>query len=173
MGSKKMEGGGGSILRKAERLKAARRNDVYINIDIHTVGELRRCKQLLLQRRKMKLVENRLYFFRTPTFCMLASLSHDREPCEIKVVFNHTCLLHHTCVCAGSRRRRVRLSGFRRKGIASLLGVSQVTLFRSGSVPNTPSFKKKKDNRWIYARKYVKNAKMGRNDVSPFFWKLN
>jgi hypothetical protein len=28
-------------------------------------------------------------------------------------------------------------SGFRRKGIASLLGVSQVTLFRSGSVPNT------------------------------------
>jgi len=51
-------------------------------------------------------------------------------------VFNHTCPLH-TCVCAGSRRRRVRLSGFRRKGIASLLGVSQVTLFRSGSVPNT------------------------------------
>ncbi len=28
-------------------------------------------------------------------------------------------------------------SGFQRKGIASLLGVSQVTLFRSGSVPNT------------------------------------
>jgi hypothetical protein len=65
-----------------------------------------------------------------------ASLSHDREPCEIKVVFNDTCSLH-TCVCAGSRRRRVRLSGFQRKGIASLLGVSQVTLFRSGSVPNS------------------------------------
>ncbi len=64
-----------------------------------------------------------------------ASLSHDREPCEIKVVFNHTCSLH-TCVCAGSRRRRVRPSGFRRQVIASLLGVSQVTLFRSGSVPN-------------------------------------
>ena len=65
-----------------------------------------------------------------------ASLPHHREPCEIKVVSNHTCSLH-TCVCAGSRRRRVCLSGFRRKGIASLLGVSQVTLFRSGSVPNT------------------------------------
>ncbi len=32
-----------------------------------------------------------------------ASLPHDREPCEIKVVSNHTCLLH-TCVCARSRR---------------------------------------------------------------------
>ncbi len=63
------------------------------------------------------------------------SLSHNREPCEIKNVFNHTCSLH-TCVCARSRRRRVRLSGFRRQGIASLLGVSQVALFRSGSVPN-------------------------------------
>ena len=63
-------------------------------------------------------------------------LPHDREPCEIKVVSNHTCSLH-TCVCAGSRRRRVRLSGFRQQGIASLLGVSQVALFRSGSVPNT------------------------------------
>ncbi len=37
-------------------------------------------------------------------------LPHDREPCEIKVVSNHTCSLH-TCVCAGSRRERVRLSG--------------------------------------------------------------
>ncbi len=40
------------------------------------------------------------------------------------------------------RLRRVALeartpSGFRRRGIASLLGVSQVTLFRSWSVPNT------------------------------------
>ncbi len=50
-------------------------------------------------------------------------------------MFNHTCSLH-TCVCARLRRRRIRLSGFRRQGIASLLGVSQVTLFRSGSVPN-------------------------------------
>ncbi len=64
-----------------------------------------------------------------------ASLSHDRKPCEIKVVFNHTCSLH-SCVCAGSRRRRIRLSGFRRQGIATLLRVSQVALFRSGSVPN-------------------------------------
>jgi hypothetical protein len=32
------------------------------------------------------------------------------EPCEIKVVSNHTCSLH-TCVCAGSRRERVGLSG--------------------------------------------------------------
>ncbi len=39
-----------------------------------------------------------------------ASLPHDREPCEIKVVSNHTCSLH-TCVCVGSRRERVRLSG--------------------------------------------------------------
>ena len=39
-----------------------------------------------------------------------ASLPHDREPCEIKVVSNHTCSLH-TCVCAGSRMERVCLSG--------------------------------------------------------------
>ncbi len=67
-----------------------------------------------------------------------ASLSHDLKRCEIKVVFNHTCSLH-TCVCAGSRSRRVRLSGFRQKGIASQLGVSQVTLSRPGSVPNNCS----------------------------------
>ncbi len=39
-----------------------------------------------------------------------ASLPHDREPCEIKVVSNHTCSLH-TCFCAGYRRERVLLSG--------------------------------------------------------------
>jgi hypothetical protein len=48
-----------------------------------------------------------------------ASLPQDREPCKIKVVSigqcgwtlsNHNCSLH-TCVCAGSRRERVRLSG--------------------------------------------------------------
>jgi hypothetical protein len=50
-----------------------------------------------------------------------ASLSHDREPCEIKVVSNHTCSLH-IFVCAGSRRVRVRLSGFRRQGISSTPG---------------------------------------------------
>ena len=50
-----------------------------------------------------------------------ASLPHNREPCEIKVVFNHTCSLH-TCVCAGSRRVRVRLSGFQRQGISSTPG---------------------------------------------------
>ncbi len=50
-----------------------------------------------------------------------ASLPHDREPCEIKVVSNHTCSLH-TCVCAGSRRVIVRLSGFRRQGISSTPG---------------------------------------------------
>ncbi len=38
------------------------------------------------------------------------SLPHNQEPCEIKVVSNHTCSLH-TCVCAGSRRERIRLSG--------------------------------------------------------------
>jgi hypothetical protein len=50
-----------------------------------------------------------------------ASLPHDREPCEIKVVSNNTCSLH-TCVCAGLRRVRVRLSGFRRQGISSAPG---------------------------------------------------
>ncbi len=50
-----------------------------------------------------------------------ASLPHDCEPCEIKVVSNHTCSLH-TCICAGSRRVRVRLSGFRRQGISSTPG---------------------------------------------------
>jgi hypothetical protein len=49
------------------------------------------------------------------------SLPHDREPCEIKVVSNHTCSIH-TCVCAGSRRVGVRLSGFRRQGISSTPG---------------------------------------------------
>ncbi len=67
---------------------------------------------------------------------LTASLSHDREPCEIKVVFNHTCSLH-TCVCAGSRRRHVRLSGFRRQGISSTPGSFSSALFRSGSVPNS------------------------------------
>jgi hypothetical protein len=52
---------------------------------------------------------------------LTASLPHDREPCEIKVVFNHTCSLH-TCVCTGSRRERVRLSGFQRQGISSTPG---------------------------------------------------
>ncbi len=50
-----------------------------------------------------------------------ASLPHDREPCEIKVVSNHTCSLH-TCVCAGSRRVRIRLNGFQRQGISSTPG---------------------------------------------------
>ncbi len=52
---------------------------------------------------------------------LTASLPHNREPCEIKVVSNHTCSLH-TCVCAGWRRVRVRLSGFRRQGISSTPG---------------------------------------------------
>jgi hypothetical protein len=50
-----------------------------------------------------------------------ASLPHHPEPYEIKVVSNHTCSLH-TCVCAGSLRVRVRLSGFRRQGISSTPG---------------------------------------------------
>jgi hypothetical protein len=49
------------------------------------------------------------------------SLPHDRKPCEIKVVSNHTCSLY-TCVCAGSRRVRIRLSGFQRQGISSTPG---------------------------------------------------
>ncbi len=39
----------------------------------------------------------------------------------MKVVSNHTFLLH-TCVCAGWRRVRIRLSGFRRQGISSTPG---------------------------------------------------
>ncbi len=50
-----------------------------------------------------------------------ASLPHNREPCEIKVVSNHTCSLH-TWVCPGSRRVRVCLSGFRRQEISSTPG---------------------------------------------------
>jgi hypothetical protein len=50
-----------------------------------------------------------------------ASLPHDRKPCEIKVVSSHTCSLH-TCVCAGSGRVRVCLSGFRWQGISSTPG---------------------------------------------------
>ncbi len=50
-----------------------------------------------------------------------ASLPHDHEPCEIKVVSNHTCSLH-TCVCAGSRRMHICPSGFRRQGISSTGG---------------------------------------------------
>ncbi len=50
-----------------------------------------------------------------------ASSPHDREPCEIKVVSNHTCSLH-TCVCAGSRRVRVCLRGFQWQGISSTPG---------------------------------------------------
>jgi hypothetical protein len=64
-----------------------------------------------------------------------ASLPHNQEPCKIKVVSNHTCSLH-TFVCAGSRRVRVRLSGFQRQESVQLLGVSSSALFRSGSVPN-------------------------------------
>jgi hypothetical protein len=52
---------------------------------------------------------------------LTASLPHDREPCEIKVVSNHTCSLH-TCVCAGSRRVGVRQSGFQWQGISSTPG---------------------------------------------------
>ena len=42
------------------------------------------------------------------------SLPHDREPCEIKVVSNHTCSLH-TCVCAGSRVFTKETFGISRK----------------------------------------------------------
>ena len=65
-----------------------------------------------------------------------ASLPHDCKPCEIKVVSNHTCSLH-TCVCAGSRRVRVRLSGFRWQESVQILGVSSSAPFQSGSVPNS------------------------------------
>jgi hypothetical protein len=65
-------------------------------------------------------------FSQTWKFCRAqivstASLPHDHEPCAIKVVSNHTCLLH-TCVSAGLGRVGVRLSGFRRQGISSTPG---------------------------------------------------
>ncbi len=50
-----------------------------------------------------------------------ASLPHDREPCEINVVSNHTCLLY-TCICPGPCKVHVCLSGFRRQGISSTPG---------------------------------------------------
>ncbi len=56
-----------------------------------------------------------------------ASLPHDREPCEIKVVSNHTCSLHN-CFCAGSRRERVRLSGL----------INGRNLFNSWGFPQVP-----------------------------------
>ena len=56
-------------------------------------------------------------------------LPHDREPCEIKVVSNHTCSLH-TCVCAGSRRERVRLSGL-------INGRNQFNSWGSPQVPHS------------------------------------
>ncbi len=43
---------------------------------------------------------------------LTTNLPHDRQPCKIKVVSNHTCSLH-TCVCPRSR------SGFRWQGISS------------------------------------------------------
>ncbi len=50
-----------------------------------------------------------------------ASLPHDREPCEIKVVFNHTWFASYLHLHR-SRRVRVCLSGFRRQGIISTPG---------------------------------------------------
>ncbi len=58
-----------------------------------------------------------------------ASLPHDREPWEIKVVSNHTCSLH-TCVCAGPHRERIRLSGL-------INGRNQ---FNSWGFPQVPHF---------------------------------
>jgi hypothetical protein len=58
-----------------------------------------------------------------------ASLPHDRKPCEIKVVSYHTCSLHN-CVCAGSRRVRVRLSGL-------INGRNQFNSWGSPQVPHS------------------------------------
>jgi hypothetical protein len=60
---------------------------------------------------------------------LTANLPHDREPCEIKVVSNHTCLLH-TCVCAGSRRVHVCLSGL-------INGRNQFNSWGSPQVPHS------------------------------------
>ncbi len=58
-------------------------------------------------------------------------LSHDRDPREIKAVFNHTCSLH-TCICAWGVQEASTPIGSCRRGNATMLGVSQVTLFCSG-----------------------------------------
>ncbi len=58
-----------------------------------------------------------------------ASLPHDREPCKIKVVSNHICSLH-ACVCAGSRRVRLRLSGL-------INGRNQFNSWGSPQVPHS------------------------------------
>ncbi len=58
-------------------------------------------------------------------------LSHDHDPRELKVVFNHTCSLH-TCICAWGAQEASTPIGSCRRGNATLLGVSQVTLFCSG-----------------------------------------
>jgi hypothetical protein len=51
------------------------------------------------------------YYYSVLTLQVLtASLPHDCEPCEIKVVFATLDSLH-TSGCAGSHRVRVRLSG--------------------------------------------------------------
>ncbi len=62
-----------------------------------------------------------------------ASWPHDREPCQIKVVSNHTCSLH-TCVCAGSRRVRTPKWLNQRQESVQLLGASSSAPFQSGSV---------------------------------------
>ncbi len=60
---------------------------------------------------------------------LTTSLPHDCEPCKIKVVPNHTCSLH-TCVCDGSRRVRVRLSGL-------INGRNQFNSWGSPQVPHS------------------------------------
>ncbi len=71
-------------------------------------------------------------------FVSTASLSHDREPREIKDVQPHlfASYLH-------LRVGRVGGAWLLTEGTASLLGVSQVTLFWSGSVPNRCSMENK------------------------------
>ncbi len=60
-----------------------------------------------------------------------ACLSHSRDQREIKVVFRHTCSLH-TCICAWGTLEASTPTGSCRRGNATLLGVSQVTLFCLG-----------------------------------------
>ncbi len=80
-----------------------------------------------------------------------ASLPHDHEPCEIKVVSNHTCSLH-TCVCARSRKVCVRLNGFRRQGTNSW-GFSQIPYSGLGlcrTTPNDSQWERRSMNWFIY-----------------------
>ncbi len=91
---------------------------VYANIFGAIVFILRfKIDAVVIVIRSIVIIINSVFTLQVST----ASLPHDRKPCEIKVVSNHTCSLH-TCVCPGSRRVRRCLCGFWQQGISSTPG---------------------------------------------------